>query len=563
MNKPQIRTNIIDRAVEFVSPVAAARRYKNRVNIQKFKNAGYVVPGSSKRSMKGINASSNSPDNDTLPKVNGSRALSRDMYMNTPNMAALLRRARTNIVGPGLMLQSRIDRDFLGLTEEQARAWQKNIEREFDLFANSLNASFNGNMNFWESQGLAALSPLMNGDMFFMLPWKKPKGPKNWPYELRIKLIEADLVVDPNNINGSNYVRNLTTTESTPLTSTTRKDTAGGVELDKKTGEVIAFHVASKYPRDFSQIKKDEIKRVPIYNRNKDRQIWQIIDTERIGQRRGMPWAAPILDGMKQISRLTEAELMHAIVSSFFTVLIKDNSNLNSKLQQGFTPEESISGGGYGPDDNPQETRDDANSWDLEMGYGNINYLDEDQEAQILDPEKTDKTFADFSQEVSTQLSAACEVPVEQVRLMFTSSYTAARAALLEGFKMWKTKRFWLARRYCQPVYEEFVTESVLKGRINAPGFFDDPLIRAAWCKAAWVGQGMGQLNPYVETKAADLKIEKNLSNHEDEYMMMNGGRWDEAMEKKSSEEIFLEELGLNQVIEQPIVNNTGEGNND
>jgi len=496
MNKPVIHKNFIDRALEVVAPTAALKRYSSRMKILQATNAGYVTPGSRKKSMKGVTATANSANQDTLTKVKGSRALSRDVYMDTPLGSGILRTARRNVIGSGLMLQSRIDRKFLGLSAEEAQTWQTNIEREFDTWASSLNASFDGNMNFYEIQGLWLLSSFMNGDTFFMLPWKQPKGPKNWPYELRVKSIEADLVVDPN----GPYCEHI-------ISETNKRDTLGGIEVSKTTGEMQAIHVAKRFPNGYSYFSDDEIKRIPVFDRNKDRQIWQIVDKERIGQRRGMPWMAPILEGVKQISRLTEAELMHAIVSSFFSVVIKDNSNLGAKLQQPFTPEQSIDGGGgYGPDA-IQEPKDEGSEFDVEMGHANVIYMDEDQEAQVLDPVKTDKSFKDFEEAISTQLSASCGAPIEQVRMLFKSSYTAARAALLEGWKMWKTSRTWITRRAIQPTYEEFITELVLKGRVNAPGFFDDALIKAAWTRSAWIGQGMGQLNPLVETKASIEKI--------------------------------------------------------
>jgi hypothetical protein len=39
----------------------------------------------------------------------------------------------------------------------------------------------------------------------------------------------------------------------------------------------------------------------------------------------------------------------------------------------------------------------------------------------------------------------------------------------------------WLARNFCQPVYEWFLYECVARGLIDAPGFLDDPVKRAAW----------------------------------------------------------------------------------
>lgn len=51
--------------------------------------------------------------------------------------------------------------------------------------------------------------------------------------------------------------------------------------------------------------------------------------------------------------------------------------------------------------------------------------------------------------------------------------------------------------------YEEFITEAVARGRLQAPGFFLDPAIRAAWCGTEWYGTAQGQIDPLKEAKAA------------------------------------------------------------
>ena len=55
----------------------------------------------------------------------------------------------------------------------------------------------------------------------------------------------------------------------------------------------------------------------------------------------------------------------------------------------------------------------------------------------------------------------------------------------------------------CQPVYAWVISEAVARGYLQAPGFFDDPVRRAAWLGATWRGAPMGQLDPLKEAKAA------------------------------------------------------------
>lgn len=63
------------------------------------------------------------------------RERSRMLYMGAPIATSAIKNNRTNIVGTGLVLKASIDREALGMTEEEAAAWQRRAEREFALWA--------------------------------------------------------------------------------------------------------------------------------------------------------------------------------------------------------------------------------------------------------------------------------------------------------------------------------------------------------------------------------------------------------------------------------------------
>ena len=82
------------------------------------------------------------------------------------------------------------------------------------------------------------------------------------------------------------------------------------------------------------------------------------------------------------------------------------------------------------------------------------------------------------------------------------------------------------------------------RGRIIAPGFFDDPLIRAAWCSAQWIGPVQGSLDPLKEATAAVLKIQHGLKTHEQATMEDSGGDWDANVEQLGAENEKLRAAG-------------------
>jgi capsid protein len=103
-------------------------------------------------------------------------------------------------------------------------------------------------------------------------------------------------------------------------------------------------------------------------------------------------------------------------------------------------------------------------------------------------------------------------------------------------------RRRWLIDMLCQPVYEVWLAEAVAIGRIKAPGFFTDPLIRAAWCKAEWLGPVQGQLDPTKEVKADILAVAHGFKTHAQVTREYGGGDWNENVEQLKAENEALAE---------------------
>lgn len=478
--------------------------------------------------MKGVTATANSPRYDILPKLQGMRALSRDLFMNSPIACAILRRKRALDIGSGLQVQSTIDGDYLGLSPEETKFYEKSFEREFDLWAESTNSDFDRINSYWDNQGLAYINMLISGDFFFMPVWRKPADP-TFPYELTIKLIDADLVRSPY---GDDYGD---------------QNIKGGIRYNSR-GEPEAVCVWNNYDTDiFTNV--TDYTWIPVYDSTGRQQIYQVFDPERISQGRGVPLLANVADTLKQLTRLSEAELMNALVSSFFTVFVKDASGLGGFMGPAMTPNETVTGGGrYGPGEAEVSARNIEDGNDLEMGHGNVTYLDEMKDVVIADPGKTDKNFDRFFEALVSTACAGAGMPIETAMMKYTTSYTAARAAYNDLRKHTMIARTVINRKFNGIVYKELLSESVIKSRLNPPGFFNDYATTRAWTRSRWVGTGQGALNPFIEAKAAVIDLNANLTNHEEQYLEKYGGRWDSTMVKRAGEEILLEELGLTTV---------------
>ncbi len=511
--------NVLDRIIAPFSPQTALKREMSRQKLNAIQNSGYSHHGASKtkKSLLGWISKGQSPDEDIIENLDTLRERSRDLYMGTPIATSALKTIRTNVVGAGLKLNPRIDYEYLGLSQEQAEQWEKQVEREWRLWASSKECDAARTLTFGQIQSLALLSALASGDVFAMLPVKARKGSV---YDLRISLIEGDRVADPS---------------KKPKLPAGYK-LSGGIVTDQY-GEPIYCYIANKHPKA-DGMSKEDAKAVRMFGKQTGRPnvLHVFCDMERPGQLRGVPLLAPVIEAVKQLGRYTEAELMAAIVSGMFTVFIKSE-----------TPDSPLNAVLPGSD---QVDAEDENSY--ELGNGAIIGLDKDESIDTANPGRPNTAFDGFVQSVSRQIGAALEIPHELLIKHFTASYSASRAALLEAWKMFRMRRQWLVESFCQPIFEEWLSEAIAKGRIDAPGFFEDPLIRQAWSGAEWYGPTQGQLDPLKEAKAAQVRVEEEFSTRTREAAELTGEDWDRVHKQRTREETKRRDDGTN--LNAPVV---------
>jgi lambda family phage portal protein len=250
--------------------------------------------------------------------------------------------------------------------------------------------------------------------------------------------------------------------------------------------------------------------------------ILHIMDSERCEQYRGVPYLAQVMEPLLQMRRYTEAEIMAAIVQSFFTAFVKTEGDTTEM------PFNETSG-----TDATEVSREPS---DYEMGPGNTIIMEPGEDVAFGNPTHPNTGFDTFMRSLCEQVGAAFEIPADLLLMSFNASYSASRAALLEAWKAFRMRREWLTKSFCRPVYEVWMTEAVARGRIIAPGFLTDPLIRQAYLQSEWIGPSQGQLDPTKEVAAAVTAIENGLSTREAEAIRLNGSEYAANVDKLTLE---------------------------
>lgn len=507
-------------------------------------NTGYSNGGASaeKQAMRGYWPIRSSPKSDVDVNLNILRNRSADMAINSPVGAAAINRYRTHVVGAGLVPSPCPDYRLLGMSPEEAAEWRRHTKAEFNLWAQSVECDLYRKHNFYDMQDVAFISSIVDGDAWAAIKYRKALGDN--PYTTKIQLFEASRVCNPNTyslIGALNEVEVRNPKNGNRIIN--------GIEINTD-GAVVAYWVADRVPYDPTESRNIKWVRVEAFGRKTGApNILQISHEERPEQYRGVPILAPAIEELKQMHRYSTAELTAAIIKSYFTLFFKTKDageGLPNALPEAFGENEKVA----------------FDQYTFELGAGTMNELPPGYEVQTVDANRSLSTFEAFVNALIAQVGAALEIPSEVLLSRFQSSYSAARGALLQFQAVAKKRRIWFARDFCQPVYERWLAEAVAIGRIQAPGYFSDPLLRKAWSRASWYGPTMGMLDPVKEVQAAKLRVDYGFSTGEQESAEITGTEYEENIAQLQAEHKHWQGNGLNYPLHQNVKTEEG-GEND
>lgn len=534
-----------ERAISLFSPKIGAAIYNERMkeesagasgqietDHQMASTTGYGNHGANrtKTSMLGWASNGGSAEDDI--DLNGSelRQRARDLYAGGGIGRSAVATLTTFVVGPGMTPKPQIDGEALGMSPEACQEWNRLAKREFMLWADDVFCDAQRQLNFWAMQELALRSMLMSGDVFAIFGEKE--NPQT-PYLLTLKMIEADRVSTPQSSGES---------EAKKLDSGGR--IVDGVEVDKE-GCVVRYHISNYHPLAGDMPGQQEWVTIDAFAKDTGmRNILHILTVERPEQRRGTPLVSAVIEKIKNLDRYNDSELAANIVAAMLTAFI------TSDLDDGkFGLESAVS-------DDERVSDDD---YHIELAPGAVYDLPPGKKISTVDPRKSNGTYPDFTKAQRTDIGSSLEIPEEVLMHKYDANYTASRGARLDFAAVVDRFRKRFNDMFSQPVYDAWLAEAVALGRIDAPGFFDDPLIRKAYCKVNWMGPSMGHMNPVQEANAAAIRINNNLSTQEQEAAEYSGGEWDDIVEQRRKEVAVMYELAKAMQPEKPATKKTKE----
>lgn len=491
---------MVDRVVSYFDPVRGAKRAHARA-VLAMADEGYSTAGMTGPN-RGWRPRARDAAADTLPHLSTLRGQSRDLGRNNPIGVGAINTNVDRTVGTGIALQAEPDRQVLNWSDQQAADWKGKLERQFSMWADSTECDITGYGNFYDNQALVLRSALESGDCFTLLP--ELDATSTQPYRLRLQILEADRVGNPNNAQDTGAI-------------------SAGIRFDTARGAPTAAFVYDMHPgANLAQAagKRYAGQWVEFMGRSGRRRLLHHFKKLRPGLPRGIPYLAPVIEAIKQLGRYTEAEIAAAVISSFFTVFITSASGQPAPVFTGQDPQAPAA-------ELPAE---------INMGAGAVLGLAPGEKPEFADPSRPNPAFDPFVVAILQQIGMALGLPLELLIKRFNSSYSASKAALLDAWVWFRAQRTWLVRSFCQPVYETWMAEAVYTGRVEAPGFFTDPLLRWAYTRANWFGDSMGSINPKDEIEAYTTAIDHSLCTRERAEWELFGTPWGSTYPQKKRE---------------------------
>lgn len=478
----------LDRAIEAVSPAWGLRRRQARLGLAitaSWGQGGYVGASRKRTATQEWRAAGLSPNDALLPDLPVLRDRSQDVVRNNAIARGAVAGVVTSVVGTGLQARPRLDREALGHDDSQAEAWQAAALREWNAWAYSQECDFGRTLTFDEVQRVAFRSVLVDGDHFAALRYLERPGSA---FGLKAQLIAGARVCNPHRGADANAVR-------------------AGVEYDPASGAPLAYHIANRDPNErLPGAAPLAWARVPAFGaQTGQRQVLHLYRPLEAGVLRGEPYLAPVLELLRQCGTYTDAELMAAVVNSCFAVTVKTES-------------------GEGLDMADSGAKDEKNDPIVLGKPGTMVDLGVNEKLEAFTPGRPSASFDPFMTAMLRQIGMALEIPYEVLIKHFQASYSAARGSLLEAMRFYRGLREWLAWSLCQPFYEAVIIEAVARGRLSAPGFLADPMVRGAWLGCEWYGQAAGSLDPLKEVEAVGKAVAYRLTTRERGTIELNGG---------------------------------------
>jgi lambda family phage portal protein len=454
-----------------------------------------------------------SADADLLQELPVLVPRARDLARNSGLASGYIQTVKDNIVGSQLRLSTNPDYRILGRDREWAREWGATVEAEFRTWADTVECDAAKTMNLLGLTNVMLAGAFMNGEALALPLWVERSGER---WSSKLQTVEADRLSVPTGRMNDASIRD-------------------GIEIDIY-GAPAAYHIQRTHPGDqygglFSTSAIQQWDRIPAFTPWGRRRVVHLHDKERTGQSRGKPVFTSVLREFKVSSEYVGHELQTAAVGAMIAAFLESDLDPVSVSEL------------FGNDPDGKYWKDVSDKFNRKkLDGGLIMTLPVGTKLNGFSPNRPNTAFDGFMSSVMRHISAGLNIPYELLLKDFSkTNYSSARAALLEAWRYFLSRRRWLCDLWLRPVYELWLEEAINLGRVEAPDYYEN---RYAYNRCRWIFSGRGWVDPVKEANAAVVRVQNSFSTLEEECAEQ-GRDWEEVLEQRAIEKAKLKELGL------------------
>lgn len=393
------------------------------------------------------------------------RARSRDSIRNNPWGASAIDKFESNVVGTGIRPHW-LHADQKIVVQIQS-AWKRWTHE----------ADWNGQLGFYGLQALMARELFEGGEVFIRYRLRPPKDKLYIP--LQLQLLEGEQLPVFYNV--------IMTGSGNPVRT--------GIEFNS-AGQRTAYHFyrynpgeAMYYPEayDFVRIPASDI-----------RHVFRVI---RAGQLRGEPRMTAVLTLLYELEKYADAALVKKEIANMFAGFVTKPAPPPDTI---LPPPVSAPPNPNAPPVNSQSTPDLGTS-DVKIETGTMQWLQPGEGITFPNP-PTETDFESFMRVQLHKFATAVGLTYEQITGDLKGvTYSSIRAGMLEFRRACEQFQYsTFVEQGCQPILRRWMDEAVLAGKLDLPGYFDDPY---QYHDVRWVAQGWEWVDPNKESMAATSDV--------------------------------------------------------
>ncbi|HET6441237.1 MAG TPA: phage portal protein [Phycisphaerae bacterium] len=302
----------------------------------------------------------------------------------------------------------------------------------------------------------------------------------------------------------------------------------GGVEIDTY-GRAVAYHLhTTSHPGD--SYRKAASTRVPA-----DR-VLHLMDPDRVRQTRGVTRFSAVLKTLYHSSMYKDFELIAKRMEA--CIGLAHTSGSGEAWPLGTRPPAG------------DDAVDARSNPEFQMEPGMIARLGPDETMALLNPQRPGANYGPYIKGLETEIGAG--LGLDYSTLLKDYSVGVFSSQLQARLELWAETdplQLLMTDLWLRPIRNEFITLAVTEGRLDAPGFYEDARMRAAYLSASWRGPAKRWIDPAKQAAAAKIALSLRLTTLRDICNEMNQD-WREVLRQGKIEEEFAASLELDLVRE-------------